>query len=94
VPFKTTTGMAASTSEEKMKMWIVTGSSESGDNYGPLAFSKNPSKKMLSTIAFCWDGNPEEKQGPGFDGSYVYLKVYGVIVDSGKPHFSFASGGK
>ena len=65
-----------------MKIWIVTGESESTDHYGPLAFSKKPTKSQLSKIAHDWDGD-EEKQGSGFDGSYVDLDVSCVVVDAG-----------
>jgi hypothetical protein len=64
-----------------MKIWIVTGDSESSDHYGPLAFSKKPSKKQLKKIAHGWDGT-EEEDGPGYYGSYVYLTVKNIEVDS------------
>jgi hypothetical protein len=65
-----------------MKIWIVTGESESSDHYGPLAFSKKPSKSKLSELAHSWDGD-EEKQGTGLDGSYVYIDVSCIVVDAG-----------
>ena len=62
------------------KIWIVTGVSESTDHYGPLAFSTKPSKSQLSKLAHSWDGD-DEKQGPGFDGSYVDIDVSCVGVE-------------
>jgi len=62
-----------------MNIYIVTGNSESGDHYGPMAFYKKPTKKTLSTIAHDWDGD-EDKQGLGFDGSNVYIEVTCVEV--------------
>jgi len=63
-----------------MKVYVVTGDSESSDHYGPLVFSKKPTKKKLSEIAHNWDGD-DEKQGSGEDGSYVYIEVDCVEVD-------------
>ncbi len=63
-----------------MKIWIVTGESESLDKYGSIAFTKKPSKSTLSKIAHYWDGD-DEKSGGGFDGSYVYIKLESVVVD-------------
>jgi hypothetical protein len=63
-----------------MKLWVVTGESESDDNYGPLVFSRKPTDEKLEKIAFVWDGD-DEKEGPGNYGSYVYLEVDEVELD-------------
>jgi len=65
----------------KQKVWIVTGKSESGDSYGPLAYDKKPSKAVLKRLAFSWDAG-EGSDGPGDFGSYVYLDVTQVEVQT------------
>lgn len=55
-------------------VWIVTGHSESGDDYGPVAFSYKPSDIELEDLACLWDGKDNE-EGPGDYGSFVYLTV-------------------
>lgn len=61
-------------------MWIVEGRSESGDEYPPQKFRKKPTKKELSEWAHSRDGNFGDpkgyERGPGYDGSYVYLRTY------------------
>jgi hypothetical protein len=54
-------------------VWVVTGSSESGDNYGPIIYSNKPSNKELRELCGEWDAGDWE--GPGDYGSYVRLKV-------------------
>lgn len=63
-----------------MNICIITAESESGDHYGPFAFSKKPNKKTLEQLAFSLDGN-EDKDGPGDYGSYVTLRIENVEVD-------------
>lgn len=63
------------------KVYVVTGDSESGDHYGPVVFSKNPSKKVLSKLANGWDGADDLGPGPGYGGSYVHLNVKLVTID-------------
>ena len=55
--------------------YIVTGKSESGDNYGPKSYNYKP--KELDLKQFILDETPEEINcgGPGDFGSYVHLKV-------------------
>lgn len=64
-----------------MKIWIVTGKSESGDIFEPLAFSEEPTKKILKKIAYAWDGDEEDQNGCGYLGSYVHLSLVNVTVD-------------
>jgi hypothetical protein len=63
-----------------MKVWVVTGTSESGDGYGPFAFASKPTKAQLKKIcaADAGDGN-----GPGDFGSWIYLTVSAVAVQRG-----------
>ena len=63
-----------SKSEKATKVFVVTGHSESGDDYGPEVFTKKPSKSQLKKLAHDWDGD-EDEDGPGHYGSYVYLEV-------------------
>jgi hypothetical protein len=56
-----------------MKVWVVSGHSESGDHYIAL-FEAKPTHKHLSAIAHGWDGD-EAHEGPGYDGSYVQITV-------------------
>ena len=55
-------------------VWIVTGHSESGDDFGPLVFWDKPTESELEEIAYDWDGT-DERDGPGDYGSYVFLTV-------------------
>jgi hypothetical protein len=62
-----------------MKIWSVTGHSESGDDYGPWLFNKKPTDEQLEAILKedC-PGEFEEEEdgtydGPGSFGSYVHL---------------------
>ena len=56
-------------------IWIVTGNSESGDDYGPKKYNHKPTKKDLRE--FIKTETPEELDcdGPGDFGSYVHLKI-------------------
>lgn len=64
-----------------MKVWVVTGESESTDDYGPFVFSRKPSRSMLRKLAFDCDGNENDPSGPGDFGSYTYLTTRQVEVD-------------
>jgi hypothetical protein len=63
------------------EVYVLTGHSESGDNFGPLVFSIKPSKQKLRRIAFEWDGD-EGYKGPNSFGSYVSLALFKVTVDN------------
>ena len=56
-------------------IWIITAHSESGDDYGPKRYDREPTKEDLRN--FILKETPEEIDcdGPGDFGSYVYLKV-------------------
>ena len=60
-----------------MWIYIVTGESESGDRYGPLAFTKRPSKEKLASIANNWD---ESEEGEVF----IKTEVHGVLLNEGE----------
>jgi hypothetical protein len=55
-------------------VWVVVGHSESGDEYRRV-FRASPTEDELSELAHNWDGD-DDKEGPGFDGSYVHLTIY------------------
>lgn len=55
-------------------VWVLTGHSESGDDYGPFVFAKKPFKKKLKEIAYDWDG-VKGMRGPGDFGSFVFLEL-------------------
>lgn len=64
------------------QIWIVTGESESGDDYGPTPFDHAPNEEELARWAHECDGHfndPEEmkdwENGPGYAGSYVHVTV-------------------
>ena len=55
-------------------VWIVTASSESGDDYGPVRFDHQPTTTDLRN--FISDTGEElDVDGPGDFGSYVRVKV-------------------
>lgn len=59
------------------KVWVVNANSESGDDYGPYLFDKKPTDKELETFMkdYWPDEFPEEKDGPGKWGSYLYISL-------------------
>lgn len=62
------------------KVWMLTGHSESGDNFGPVTFQNKPTQKLLRQMAYDWDGTPEGN-GPGDYGSYVFLNLNEVTIE-------------
>lgn len=63
-------------------VYLVRGDSESGDHYHEI-FKSEPTKEQLSKLAHSWDGDAE-KTGPGYDGSYVHLKVTKQKINESK----------
>ena len=59
----------------KQKLWFITGSSESGDYYGPKAYNEKPTEKQMRDFIKNETYEDLEIGGPGNFGSYVYLKV-------------------
>lgn len=56
-------------------MWCITITSESGDDYGPHLFNREPTgdeiETFLKELAPCdWY---DESDGPGFRGSYLHV---------------------
>lgn len=54
-------------------VWVVTGHSESGDDYGPMVYKNKPSDKTLKDLCESWDAG--DWDGPGDYDSYVHLNV-------------------
>lgn len=67
------------------KVWVITGHSESGDDFGPEVFSEKPPEKLQKALAHSWDGD-DAFEGPGSFGSFVYLTVTEAKVDSFDPN--------
>jgi len=61
-------------------IWIVTGKSESGDDYGPFSYKHKPTDDQLRELCHMVDGD-ENEDGPGDYGSYVHLNVKETTVD-------------
>lgn len=61
--------------QDKQKLWFITATSESGDDYGPKAYRSKPTQEEMRD--FIKNETPEELDcdGPGDFGSYVYLEV-------------------
>lgn len=59
--------------KNKITVWVVSGKSESCDDYGPVVYSKKPSHKILKALCEDWDAG--EWDGPGDYDSYVHLDV-------------------
>jgi hypothetical protein len=55
-----------------MKVWIVTATSESGDDYGPWAFSSKPDKARMKSLVED-TGEELDVDGPGDFGSYLHF---------------------
>lgn len=72
--------MPKSKTAKDKTVFLVEGHSESGDLYTQI-FSKKPTPEELSELAHGWDGS-SDKDGPGFDGSWVHLVVSGQQVTS------------
>jgi hypothetical protein len=61
-------------------VYVVSGRSESGDDFGPFVFRKRPTdaeKKKLIHERMDWS----EDDGPGDYGSYTYLSVTKTLVE-------------
>ncbi len=59
---------------KEKEIWMVSGTSESGDFFGPLLFDSAPSDKTLKDLCYKWDGD-EDEDGPGDYGSYIHLSI-------------------
>lgn len=62
---------------------VVTGHSESGDDYGPWVFDKKPDDEFMKAFlkeyaAGDWD---DDEDGPGHYGSYVHLRFSTCTID-------------
>lgn len=54
-------------------VWLVSGDTGSGDKYAAV-FKEHPTEAQLKELVRLWD-SPEERDGSGYDGSYVYITV-------------------
>lgn len=65
------------------KVWVVTGTSESGDHYGPFVFRRKPTQAKLKKICklYCDFGDGDDGDGPGDFGSYTYLTMSSCAVE-------------
>jgi hypothetical protein len=54
-------------------VWLVAGDSESGDKYAAV-FRQHPTEAEMKELVHSWDSD-EDRDGPGYDGSYVHLTV-------------------
>jgi hypothetical protein len=61
-------------------VWVVTGESESGDDYGPYAYQEEPSGDALKKLARSLD-YVDDQEGPGDYGSFVYLSIQKVRIE-------------
>lgn len=61
--------------DKEKEVWVVTGESESGDDYGPKRYNKKPDKEDLKNFITDYTQEDIEIDGPGDFGSYVHLKV-------------------
>ncbi len=62
---------------------VVTGHSESGDDYGPWVFDRKPSDEFMKAFlkeyaAGEWE---DDEDGPGHYGSYVHLRFHSATID-------------
>lgn len=53
------------------KVWLVVGAAESGDRYVAV-FKESPRNSELRELVHSWDS---QRDGPGYDGSYVHITV-------------------
>lgn len=63
------------------EVWLITGKSESGDDYGPEVVRQKPTRAELLELAFSWDGDLENPNGVGDYGSEVHMSVQLVRVE-------------
>ncbi len=61
-------------SKKSKKMWVMWGYSESGDHYDKVILNHEPTEQDKTN--YIKNETPEDLDigGPGFGGSYVYLK--------------------
>lgn len=66
---------------------VITGHSESGDDYGPWVFDKKPSDEFLKKILAEYapgEYPPNEDDGPGIFGSELHLHFHTCTIDKAK----------
>lgn len=60
---------------KKNEVWVVTGKSESSDDYGPFVFKTKPSAAKLKELIWEEMDGGDDGDGPGSYGSYTYINV-------------------
>ncbi|HEY5267674.1 MAG TPA: hypothetical protein VII94_00900 [Candidatus Saccharimonadales bacterium] len=67
---------------ESSKVTVITGRSESGDDYGPWVFDRAPSDEQLESFLReeCAGDFCEDDKGPGIFGSYVHININEVEI--------------
>lgn len=73
-----------------MKIVVITGKSESGDDYGPWLFTSQPNEKQLKNFlrqvaeGEFVDGvetEDDDEAGPGVYGSYLHIEIHECNID-------------
>lgn len=59
----------------KKPVWIITATSESGDDYGPKVYYHEPNEKDKRYFIKKETNEEIDIDGPGDFGSYVYLTI-------------------
>ena len=65
---------------KKELIWIVTGTSESGDTVTPVPFKHDPTEDELKDIIADM-GEDLDAGGPGDFGSYVKLETFETLLN-------------
>lgn len=57
-------------------VWVIFMKSESGDNYGPYVFDKEPTDDQLKDFLkeHCPGDFDDDEDGPGVFGSYLHIE--------------------
>lgn len=66
---------------------VVTGHSESGDDYGPWVFDQKPSDEFMKAFLEVYapgEYPPSEDDGPGIFGSELHLHFHACTIDKVK----------
>ena len=80
---KTEAKIDVSTLESVGEVVVVTGHSESGDDYGPWVFTKKPSDEFMKAFLkeYAAGDFEDDEDGPGDYGSYVHLRYHSCTID-------------
>lgn len=78
---KTSKKIDVTKTEQVGEVVVVTGHSESGDDYGPWVFTKRPSEEYMEAFLREYAPGEWDDDGPGDFGSYVYLSYHECSID-------------